>query len=230
VPKKISSQSLEPMLRALQMSGQQSQETELHDGTVDQIVSVNEIARRGGTPAGSSGIFRGLLENVHAGSDSKTSGYTLYAPTGNPSLIIPPLPDPMPNNLEWWILAASVQRTAGTGFLGTAALTLNNLLQGWGVNDSGAQVAANRPLILANWSGQIATGSIVYGGNWDGTSGNVPGPAHARIGIRVPVGGAFGSSPTVQFFSTEVGAVATTFTCTILMGLFPPGLGQDGLC
>ena len=218
----LDSQSLEPINRALLIAGKGSERTELMDGTVEQTLDVGPFARRGGVLAGTEGIFRGLLRNVHLGAaDIINSGFVLYG--NNPSIVVSPTPGKIPPQYEWWLFSCCMTRFTGSINPESAMLQISNLLQCFGVDNSGAQVVANVPLILTNWDGLGVVGPNVFGIT---TAVNGSAGVYRNIGIRVPRGGAFGASPQLQFTSVA-DAAAGTLDCTILMGLFPITMGQD---
>lgn len=216
----INSQSLELVNRALLLDGGGAPATELTDGTVEQVLDIVPIARRGGCLAGGTeGLFRGLLRNTHGAASVITSGINLFTigVTGG----IAPFPTPIPNKYDLWILGASATRFSGSGAV-AGQLMLTNLVQGWGVDNGGAAVAANIPLQLARWDAVV-----------DMTTGTDPliltatGTSWQPLRFRVPRIGSF-SAPVSLQWQTESSAAAV-YDCTIWCGLFPLTLGQDGI-
>jgi len=215
VPKLIDSQALGILNSSLGLTGAGSGETELLDGTVDQSLDVNEIVRRGRTPAGSEGIFRVALKNIH-GSGNVVS--TAWSPYDVQTVgVIAPFPNPIPPSLDMWLLKASIQRTGGSGGLNIAALFVAQIQQGIGRDSVAAAFVSTAVLTVALWEG-VATASTTFGVDADGNNPLV------NIGMRIPRKGAI-ISPVVTFTSSS--GAAADYECVLIVGLFPVALGQD---
>jgi len=211
--KKVDSDVLGVVNRALGLSGVGAPLTEFTDGTLEQVISVNDLARRGRTQAGTSGLYYGVMENDHTDAETLISQFQPYtAATG----AIAPYPSPMPAGFDVWIIGAAVDQVSGTGTL-EAALFIDPPAanQGWGIDDSGAAVIAADGFAIARWNG-LATATREFGLQADGLP-------WARIGMRMmrpPL-----SNAVLQFSS--VSSATSVFRCYITIGVFPVGLGQD---
>lgn len=207
--KQVDSDALGIVNRALGLAGVGAPLTEFTDGQLDQVLAVNELVRRGRTPAESSGLFYGILENTHAGADTQTSTIDPFdATTG----AIAPWPVPTPPGFDMWLVAAVVQQTAAL-VAATAALftLLPATSQGFGIDEGGAAVVAQVRSCVAFWDSMV-TETHVFGITEQG----IP---LVRIGQRLRPG-------TTLLFSTSAAGVAT-YRCECIMGLFPVGMGQD---
>jgi len=212
--KKIDSDALGVVNKSLGLTGAGSSITELADGIVDQILSVNEIARRGRTQAGSEGIYIGLMQCVNTDAETTT---VLVFPYNVGAGVIAPYPDPMPAQFDIWLLAASVRRQSGGGTIeAELSLQYGSTQQGWGVDDSGAAIVQSDPTALAFWSSvnTVQTAFAVLQGS------NGP---WWRGGIRIPR-----STNAALRFSAET-SLTSTWNCSLVLGVFPVALGQDGL-
>ena len=205
----VNSQALSQVARALGLTGAGAGSTNFTDGVLDQVLSVNELVRRGMTLASSEGVFTAVLENAHGAANTLSTTVDPYAvPVG----VIPPYPSPMPLDQEVWLLEAGVVRTSGSGTI-SADLHIDypNSAQGWGVDDGGSGVVASPPRAVAFWD-SVVTGLTVF------ALQNGSNPTQ-KIGERLRRNGA------VRFSSTS--SSAATYQCVLLLGVFPIGLGQD---
>jgi len=215
--KRIDSQALGILTKSLGLSGSGSQLTELTDGVVDQALSVNELIRRGRTLAGSEGIFTAIMRNVHTDAETLATTVPPYlVPAGNTNA---PWPSPIPRGFDVWLLSATVRQATGAGtLLGALYIDYAGPQQGWGVTDSGGGIVSAERIPLAFWDA-LATVSNEFGVlNQLGTN--------AQIGMRIPRPMGLGDT-TLVFVS--VSSLTATFDCQLVLGIFPTGLGQDGL-
>jgi len=206
--KKIDSQMLESLNKALGLSGAGSPVTELADGVVDQVVDVLPIVRRGRTQAQTGGIYTGMLRNVHAGADSKTSVLTPFNATTTARA---PYPAPMPADFDVWLLTAAVTQLSGGGTL-SGALRVNCPAGIMGLTTTGAAVASVQN--VAFWN------TVVVEATTFGTKSGTTTPLQ-NIGVRLP------RDPVTQIVFGSTSSEAATFDCFITVGVFPVGLGQD---
>lgn len=210
--KRVDSDALGIVTKALGLTGRGAAITEFLDAQLDQTLDVLPLVRRGRTQAGTEGIFTGVLQNVHGAANSLTTSVNPYnIATGR----IAPYPDPVPAQFDIWLLAAVVRQNSGTGTL-SAVLDFQSNVQGWGVDDSGVAVVATLTQPLAFWDA-VAVEGITFG-----LRNGARGP-YARLGIRLP---RFGD-PVLTFRSTS--SAVATFSCQVVLGVFPVSLGQDGL-
>jgi len=215
--KRIDSDALGILTKALGLSGSGSPMTELADGVVDQALSVNEIVRRSRTLAGASGIYAASMSNVHTDAETITTSVNVYNVAAGATSI---WPVPVPEQFDAWLLGASMRRVSGTGTITSLlAIQFPAASLGWGVDDSGVAITAVDPMGLVSWNGLITTATI--DGNRQGSGG-----PYIHLGIRIPRGtGA--STGTLRFSS--VSSATSTWKCNLILGLFPVSLGQDGI-
>jgi len=215
--KRIDSDALGPLTKALGLTGAGSPLTELADGVVDQALDVGPIIRRGRTLAGSAGIYGCMLQNVNTGAETILSTVDVYnVAAGNSSI----WPAPMPEQFDVWLLGASMRRQSGTGtIVALLSLQIPARAQGFGIDDSGVAVVQVDPMGLVAWNNVVATTTI------DASKSGDRGP-YAQLGIRIPRG--TGASTGTLRFST-VSSNTSTWNCNMMMGIFPISLGQDGI-
>jgi len=212
--KRLDSQALGDVNRALGLTGSGSPITELTDGVVDQVLAINEVARRGRVFADTSGLFYPTLRNVHTDAETLTTTINPYEP--GTVAAVPPYPAVVPPGFDFWIFGAGIRRVSGGGtLLATLSIDVGTRNAGFGVDDSGTQILASEPIRLAYWTA-LATVGTVFAVRQSGR-----GP-FASIGIRVPRNVA-----TIQFAS--VSSLTSSYDCQLICGLFPAALGQDGL-
>ena len=207
--KKVDSQALGVVLRSLGLTGAGAQETEFTDGTLDQVIDVGDLIRRGRTPGISRGVFYGIMQTIHTDAQLRTVAVEAYTQSVG---VVPPFPTPIPESFDLWLMAAVVRQISGTGTLSAALfLTYAASQQAWGEDSAGAAVAATGAFTLAYWDGLI-TQTQEFGVR----DGKEP---FARMGIRLTPG-------AVLTFSATSSATSV-FNCYVLLGLFPAGMGQD---
>jgi len=190
--------------------------TEFNDGNLDQFLAANDLIRRGRTLADSAGIFRIVFENVHGAAELFTTIFPYRATIG----AVAPFPTTMGRGFDIWLLEASVLDSVGGG-APFATLTVNNQKMGIGLDNSGAPVTTNNVHVISQWT----TVAAIPGGFLLVNSAS--GLSTMKIGYRLPRSqGATGTGVSVTFGSS---AAARTLTCTLMVGVFPIGMGQDVL-
>jgi len=213
VTRKIISDALDQMNRVLDLAGgRPASVTELEDGSVTQVVDINPIVRRSRTIGRTTGIFNCVLENVHgAGATSESSSIDPYNAGG---LNVNGYPQPVPDDMDVWVLRVSVFISVATGsnlttadyFLRTAAEQ-----QGLSSDDGGLAVsAAIKNLPRYHWDTVTTSGAVQNG---------ISGAFCYDVPERIRRGANF------RFESVATNAVETQ--CVLVCGLFPIGLGQD---
>ncbi len=214
--RRVNSEALVLVQRALGISGVSIGETEFMDDQLDQTVDVSRLIRRGRTQAGTGGLYYGLLENVHTDAETVES---IIAPYLTPTGSNPPYPSPMLSSFDIWVLGAHVSRVSGTGTLSAALFIIpTSTVQGWGIDDGGTAVGAAVPSTpLALWDA-VQTNTRTYGIKEDGQP-------FQRIGLRLIRGAR--NATQLRFSSTS--SLTSTYRCHILLGVFPIGLEQDGI-
>jgi len=215
--KEIDSQALGPLNKILGLAGAGAPLTELVDGEVLQSIDVGPVVRRGGTLAGTEGVFRIVLRTVHTAGEVRAVSWQPYQPgtTG----IIAPYPHPVPDGFDFWLLTAHTSRVSGSGNLTRAALRITNIQQGFGIDSNGAAVVSTEVLTIAFWDALLG-GTL---GNSFGVN-NLDDNPMKHIGLRIPRKGAV-ASPFVTF-SCESSATVT-IDCMMVCALLPSALGQD---
>jgi len=211
--KKVDSQALGIVNRALGLTGAGSPETEFLDGVIDQVLDVTALIRRGRALADTSGMFFPTLRVANASATTADANIDPYnVGVGN---AVAPYPPAVPTSQDVWLLGASVRQVSGTGTLSaTLSLTVGTRNQGFGDDNFGGLNLVSEPIRLAFWDA-IGTDATNFGIlNQLGT--------HQRIGIRVP------RNISTLVFSLTTSAAAT-FDCQLIVGLFPVALGQDGI-
>jgi len=215
--KKIDSDALGELTRALGLTGSGSAITELMDGVVDQTLDVGPIVRRSRTQANTSGIYLGILQNVHTDAEQLTTAINPY--NVGATAAIPPWPDPMPLQFDIWLLSVNARRVSGSGtILGVLHLQMPSETQGFGIDDSGVAVTESPPLAIVSYDSLVAlnTAFLVQEG----------GHPYVRPGIRIPRGTGVGNS-SLEWTTTS--SLTSTYQCLMMFGVFPITLGQDGL-
>lgn len=212
MPKKIDSDALGELQRSLGLTGQGAQVTELNDGTVDQVMAINEVARRGRTLAATSGIFTPTMRTNHSGATDENVIVDPYnvGTTG----VVAPYPAVMPLQFDVWLMGASIRQVSGAGTLtATLSLVQGTRQAGWGLDEAGAQVLVAQPIRLAFWN---AVSNVLT------KFGTLQGPLgpHWSGPVRL---NRFGMDLRFDARSSE----AAAFDCQLILGVFPAGLGQD---
>jgi len=219
VAKKVNSQALGIISRSLQMSGSPSPDTEFLDGTLDQTLDVGALVRRGNVLGDSGGIFRVVLRNLHAsGASNEASSFQPY----NTTLadLIAPWPTPMPAHFDLWLLNAMTRRHSGTGDA-LCSLTIQNVRQGVGVDSAGTPIASNPQIVLAAWNTTVAQSNIYQ------TEQTTGGRTLQTIGFRIPRVNE--SATDVDIFFASQSTATSNWEVHMFIGMFPVGLGQDGV-
>lgn len=212
--RRIDSDALAVANRALGLTGTGAAETVLLDGSVDQVLDVVPIVRRGRTLAGRQGIFSGDMSNVHGGATTIVNSINPYQIAT--AALTAPYPSPVPRQFDLWLLGVSAIRSAGAGD-GTGLLDIELINSGFQINDSGA-AGAQGILPVASW-GQVDT----LGGT-DVLTTPVMKQPYQPINLRLPSSEA-GNECAVVFRTTST--AAATFICELWLGMFPVALGQD---
>jgi len=214
VSKIINSTALEPINKALGIAGSGDSQTELSDGIVDQTLDVGQLARRGGTLAGTEGIFRCVLLHEHAGAGDLSASWQPYAAGTVGS--IAPFPAVMPDTFDIWLLGASIE-FSGVGNFEFARLSLTQVQQGFGIDDTAGAVVSTSVITLAYWNTSVRVLAPFFAA---AQSAN----PYQKINLRIPRKGAI-ASPFIVF-SSQADGVADV-EVQLLIGVFPVALGQD---
>jgi len=213
--KEIDSDALLTINRVLGIAGPGSASTELEDGTLVQVMNMNDIVRRSRAIGPFGGWYQGLLENVHSAGDTESSFIDPYEPGASANA---PYPASVPLGWDVWIVGVGGVRSSGAGALADAIMQINPIARqtGWGQDNAGAPVTGSPSFSLAHFDDVVASvGSIVADPMKNGTNGLT----YYQPNVRVPRGAA------IEFHSTS--GAAAEFQAQFLMGIFPQGLGQD---
>jgi len=213
--KRMDSDALGVLNRALGLTGAGSQVTELMDGVVDQVLDIVPVVRRGRTQADVQGLYYPTLRNTHGAANTQSNQIDPY----NVGTVfdVPPYPANMPAQFDIWLIGASLRIVSGTASLfslATLSLRVGTNSQGFGRTHTGGLILVSQNQRLAMWDA-TATDVTAYGIlNELGT--------HAKIGLRLPRGG---GGSELFFDSVSTGIVAVD--CQMILGVFPASLGQD---
>jgi len=219
--KRVDSDALGDVNRALGLTGAGSPVTELADGVIDQVLEIGQLARRGRTQGAHQGLFTAVLRNEH--TDAETLSVSVDPYRVGTVIDFPPYPSLMPVGFDVWLLQASVREHSGgpSTMNATLSIDFSNDQQGWGVTDGGVIVTSSQPHRLALWNA-LAN---------DGTDfGLLAGAVQPSVypNIRLPRGSRPGASTSVIMFRST-SSVTVSYDCQLLLGVFPSALGQDGL-
>ncbi len=209
--KKVDSQALGIVNKALGLTGAGAPDTEFLDGVVDQVLPVGELIRRGRVLAGTDGIFTPTLRVNLSGA--ATDGTTVDPYRIGTTNRVAPYPAIVPNSLDVWLLGASVRQVSGTGTLnGVLSITVTTTQQGFGQDNAGLLVLVDQRIRLAFWDAIGSDGSNFGILNELGT--------HKRLGIRLP-------RSTTEILFRVTSSATSSWDCQLVLGLFPVALGQD---
>jgi hypothetical protein len=213
--KTVDSQALAPVNKALGLAGSGDSRTELLDASLEQVLEVGPIVRRGRTVGPSEGIFRCTLRNIHAGAGSLSTAWQPYA---SPAAgLIAPFPSPVPDSLDVWVLGVCIQSILNQSNFNKGFLRLTNIVQGFGVDNLANAIVSTSIFTLATFDAIDNDVTPDFGI----TNAGLP---YQPVNMRLPRKGAV-ASPFLRFDSDYSGV--GTAEMLLLMGLFPLALGQD---
>ena len=208
--KKVNSQNLSAVDAMLGITGVGSQQTELDDGNLQQMIDVVPAARRGGTLGPTGGLFYGLMQNVHTDAESLT---TTVFPFNMTTGLLAAYPSPLQPQFDLWIIAAGIRLESGGGtYISQLNYDQTALVQGWGLDDSGAAVTGISRVCLGVWDELLAGPGATIGLLENGDS-------LLKIGLRMS------RQSSLRFAGTS--SLTITMNCDVLFGLFPAATGQD---
>ncbi|MEE8492524.1 MAG: hypothetical protein V3S25_00655 [Nitrospirales bacterium] len=176
---------------------------------------VPEVARRSNASQNTGGLFQGVLENVHSGADDERSQIDPYLAGPDAFGAWPPL---IPQGFDVWLLGICGEQTSGVAGLTGATCKINipNSSLGWGRDDAGAPVVATPRYTVALFD---SVTSIV--GNNNPVMITEQGNPWVTLNMRLNRG------HDIVFDSTS--GAAAEYRMLVFLGLFPSGMGQDGL-
>jgi len=207
---KIDSDALGIITKALGLAGAGAQITEFADGLLNQGLDIAPLIRRGRTQGVTGGWYYGIMRNVH--TDAETLE-TIVDPFNVGTAAVAPYPPIIDTSqFDVWLIGAGVRQDTGAGTL-TARLAIDPRAssQGWGITDGDVVITDADNFAVAFWDSVIT--------QTDEFALTEAGQPLVNFGLRLP------SACTLRFSSTS--SLTATFTCKVLLGVFPIGLGQD---
>lgn len=210
---RIDSSALDETNRILGIQSSSVGRTDLEDGSVSQVLSVNDIVRRSRAQGVTEGWFYAVMQHIHTGAGELAALMNPYAPRGVQGPAYPR--DAPQRQRDFWVATASLTRVSGAGDLDGAAMFIDPqpAQLAWGVTNTGVATTDESEFPVARWiSGLEETLDIAYGITGDGG-------ATVRLGLRIGRGSRI-------IFRSQVDAAAT-INLMMIVGLFPAGLGQD---
>ncbi len=212
--KEFDSAGLRELHRVLQMSKGPPQFVDYQDELVQQSVGLNPFLRRALSPGIGGGIFTATILNTHVGSDTITTTVDPNAP--GTTFVGDAYPDPVPETLDCWLLAAHAEAVTGTGDFGGGFLAMLTDALGMGWRNEANAIAVIS--LVEIYTLELVVGNrtmLTGGGSDDFTQLDV----HRRITRNTDV----------RFETVKTGAGAATYKAHLWFGLFPAGMGQDGI-
>jgi len=211
----IDSDALSQVQRQLGISGVGSGVAVLEDDELRQVLDVGPAIRRGRADVANGGWFWGVLHNVHLGAGQLSSFINPYEAAGFELTSFPAQVDV--SRFDIWIAAVSMRVVSGLNSVVDAAFFIGGPLRSlaFGKDDMGAAVSpAGGGFMIVPFDTKVTSSStIAY---------VLPEVRNFQnLNIRMPRGS------NLVFDSNSVGV--STYELSILMGLFPIGLGNDVL-
>lgn len=205
--RRVDSQALEGVAKALDLAGQGSEETFFADGELVQTFDTVASVRRGQTLADTEGIFTGSLIVTTVGAENVSNDIDPYNLVSTVDAI-PPYPGPVPDHLDVWLLppinifsVAGVIDNGWFGFRPNRAISFGTL------------GTANIPIF--SYDGEV----IIGADRWGVVDGQDSKIAWTGAPIRIPRGW------LLRHVATTL--IAGSVTARFPIGIFPAGLGQD---
>lgn len=212
--KEFDSPGLRELHRVLEMSKGPPQFVDYQDELVQQAVGLNPFLRRALAPGIGGGIFTASMLNTHVGSDTIVTDVNPHTP--GTTFVGDEYPDPVPDNLDVWLLAAHSINVTAPGDFGGGSLSLLTDALGMGWRNEANAIAVNS--LVEIYTQELAVGNAVMltgGGSDDFTQLDI----HRRITPNT----------LIRFETVKSGVGAGSYKCFLWLGLFPAGMGQDGV-
>lgn len=213
----IDSDALSQVQRQLGLSGIGSGVAVLEDDELRQVLDVGPAIRRGRADVGNGGWFWGVLENDHVASGDLISFINPYEASGFELTSFPAAVDQ--SRFDIWICGAFAENIAGSSAgLDTAQFLIGGPLRSlaFGKDAAGAPVVpAGGGFLINEWHTTLT--AITGGVRVMIQAGDVN--ASPQRTYRMPRG-------SNLVFQSQANA-AITIRLSVIMGLFPIGLGQD---
>jgi len=210
----VDSDALTLLRRVLGIAGRGAGRTDLDEGNLAQVVDVNPIVRRSRSLVGTDGIFMGVIQHDHgAGATTLATAINPYRATNPRAPWIFP-GNRVPDDMEIWLIAASMALVLGTGSnftSGTLDITVPTAATVMSSDEAGGPVPASA-LVLAMWD-TIVGGPTADVGLQENGSPWWRGPIRIR------------RNTTIRLRSGGINAVEVQLM--FLLALTPISLGQD---
>lgn len=207
----VDSQALQAVSRTLQLSTPGAQETLFVDERLEQTIDVTPMVRRGLTLAGSEGVYSANIRNTHLGSEGNI--VTVVNPWALGLTANPPFPGTIPLNQDLWIIGFDGITVSGDGAFDSAFFDIFVP----GVSQAFGTATSN--IVLAGFGNELE----LAGEFFLGVHSNSAQHMFSQRGIRVP------RNSTFRWHTRNVGSTSPVYQINLLLGLFPAGLGQDGM-
>jgi len=192
--------------------------TEIDDGSLTQVLNISpEMLRRGLAPVASDGWYTCVLENVHAAAGEIRSAIDPYTPG---DAAAGGYPSPVPDDLDFWLLACGCALSAGADLFlaGMLNVVTPATAIGWALDDGDVVVAP--PIAIhqiGRWDDMDATQPAALAPCFLTASGQTT--YWPRMRIR--------RGGTINFETEQTGSGDMELRCFMICGLFPASLGQD---
>jgi len=172
---------------------------------------VPDITRRSRTFAPSTGLYMCQMQNEHAAAGSLSVTVNPFDPANSGDV----WPAPVPDGFDAWLLGANVAIVDGDIVdLDDCSLEINSpeAARGWTITTGGGAIGGTLAFTqIAHWdAAQILDATRKKG-------------IYRKIGLRWRQG------DNIVFLSDSNLAGDFDIVCTMIWGLFPESLGQDGL-
>lgn len=172
---------------------------------------VPDITRRSRTPAPSTGLFMCQMQNEHAAAGTLSVSMDPYVATNTGDVY----PSPVAQDFDLWLLGANVAIVDGNIVdLDDCSIEINapDAARGWTITSGGGAITGALSFTqIAHWDAAQILDATRLKGIW------------RPLGLRWRRGDA------VVFISDSNLAGDFDIVATMIWGLFPAGLGQDGL-
>lgn len=217
--REFDSPGLRSLRTILQTSRGPPQFVDLQDEILQQGIDVFPVIRRDLTLAQSSGIFTASLLNTHVGSDTIVTDVNPYSP--GTTFVAPEYPDPLPENVDVYLLDAQAETSTGSGDFGGGffGLISNGTAMAW------RNVANEISVInvLQYWNIEATRGNrvVLYDQEANVAIYNSRGAGAIRISRHADM--------RIRFETVKAGVGAASYLLSMLLGVFPKTLGQDVL-
>lgn len=215
--REFDSRGLADMARVLGISTGQPQLVEIQDQILEQAIGLNPFLRRALAPAGSGGLFTASILNTHVGSDTITTDVDPYEP--GTTFVGGGYPAVVSSIFDVWLLGLHSENITGGGDFGGGFFGVITDALGMGWRNEANAVAVIQLAQVYSLEGAIGNRSLLSTtAGLSLTSNQVPLPFRIRRGRG-----------TFRFETVKTGVGAATYKAFLTLGVFPAGMGQDGV-